>query len=123
VFVEQKAATAYIDRKKYKFPKRMAERPGLRPRSHFTSKERNKFDSFAKQHYWDLFRDVEGNDRPNFKGILEGTDIPAADMFFEQVYALYLAEKQNQDLQGAAGGAPNNVNAAFDSDDDVELDN
>ncbi len=123
MFVEQKGATAYIDRKKHKFPKRMAERPGLRPHSHFTSKERNKFDSFAKQLYWDMFNDVDGNDRPNFRGILEGTDIPAADKFFDEVYTLYLAEKQSQDQQGAAGGAPNNVNAAFDSDDDVELDN
>jgi hypothetical protein len=104
-----------------KFPKRSPAKAGLRPRSHFDSKERRLFDAIAKQHYFDLFKDVDGNDRPNFKGILEGTDISAINQFFEEVHRRYLEQTENAG-HGAAGGSASNMdpNIILDSDDEID---
>ena len=79
------------------------------------------FDAIAKQHYFDLFNDVDGNDRPNFKGILEGTDIPAINQFFEEVHRRYLERIENAG-HGAAGGSASNMdpNIILDSDDEID---
>ncbi len=79
------------------------------------------FDAIAKQHYFDLFNDVDGNDRPNFKGILDGTDIPAIDHFFEEVHRRYLQQTENAG-HGAAGGSSNTIdpNIILESDDDID---
>jgi hypothetical protein len=102
-----------------KFPKRSQAKPGLRPRSHFESRERRLFDAIAKQHYFDLFNDTKGNDRPNFRGILEGTDIPAITQFFEEVHRRYLEQSGNA-CHGAAGGSGGTIdpNIILGSDDE-----
>ncbi len=87
----QKGVSAYMDRKPHKFPKRSPARAGLRARTHFDTNQRRLFDATAKQYYWDLLGDtIDGNDKPNFKGILTGTDIPAADGFFDMAYEIYM---------------------------------
>ena len=79
------------------------------------------FDAIAKQHYFDLFNDVDGNDRPNFKGILEGTDISAINQFFGEVHRRYLERIENA-CHGAAGGSASNMdpNIILDSDDEID---
>lgn len=79
------------------------------------------FDAIAKQHYFDLFNDVDGNDRPNFKGILEGTDISAINQFFGEVHRRYLERIENAG-HGAAGGSASNMdpNIILDSDDEID---
>jgi hypothetical protein len=65
------------------------------------------FDAIAKQEYYDVQNDVDGNDRPNLIGILEGTDIPAADVFFTKVYKIMRQQLENRTdfAAGGAGGA------------------
>jgi hypothetical protein len=102
------------------FPKRSPAKPGLRPRSHFESRERRLFDAIAKQHYFDLFNDTDGNDRQNFRGILEGTDISAINQFFEEVHRRYLEQTENAG-HGAAGGSASTMdpNIILESDDEI----
>ncbi len=83
------------------------------------------FDAIAKQHYFDLFKDIDGNDRPNFKGILEGTDIPAINQFFEEVHRRYLEQSAALSAsagEGAAGGSVSNIdpNIILESDDEID---
>ena len=86
----QKGVTAYIDRKPHKFPKRSPAKSGSRARSHFDVKQRRMLDYFAKQHYYDLMNEtIDGNDKPDFKGILTGSNLTAADAFFDTAYSLY----------------------------------
>ncbi len=94
----------YIERHPLKYPKRPAAKAGLRPRSHLSVHDRRVFDAFSKQEYYDVLNDVDGNDRPNLLGILEGTDLPEADAFFNKVYAMMKKELENR-LDVAAGGA------------------
>ncbi len=101
--VFQRAGSAYLERYPLKYPKRTASKPGLRPRSHLSVEDRKIFDAYSKQYYWDLVRDVDGNDRFNTVGVLSGTDIPAADLFFNKVYKMMM-EKKNENL--VASGPP-----------------
>ena len=80
------------------------------------------FDAIAKQHYFDLFKDVDGNDRPNFKGILEGTDISAINQFFEEVHRRYLEQSKNAG-DGAAAGSGSNIDSNIILESDDENDN
>ena len=108
LFDVQKAGTAYIERHPMKYPKRRSAKPGLRPQSHLSRDDRKVFDAYAKQEYWDLRSDVDGNDRPNLLGILEITDIPASDVFFGKVYKMMKEKLENRTdvaAGGAAGGA------------------
>jgi hypothetical protein len=67
--------------------------------------------------------DVDGNDRPNFLGILNGTDLPAADQFFACVYKMMKAELEKQSQNVAAGAAAGGVsNVLLESDNEVEDD-
>ena len=126
MFDVQKAGTAYIERHPMKYPKRRSSRPGLRPQSHLSRDDRKVFDAFAKQEYWDLRGDVDGNDRPNLLGILEITDLPASDAFFDKVYKMMKAEleKLNENrldvaAGAAAGAAAGSSNALFmDTDEE-----
>ena len=104
VFDVQKAGTAYIERHPMKYPKRAAAKAGLRSRSHLSVEDRRMFDAIAKQEYWDMRGDVDGNDRPNLIGILEITDLPASDAFFGKVYKM-MKEKLENRLDVAAGGS------------------
>jgi len=110
VLIFQKAGTMYLERHPLKYPKRAAAKAGLRPRSHLSTEERRVFDAFAKQEYWDLRNDVDGNDRPNLLGILEGTAIATSDVFFDKVYKMMRQKLENRlDVAagGSAGGDPN----------------
>jgi hypothetical protein len=104
VLIFQKAGSSFIERHPLKYPKRAATKAGLRPRSHLSTEDRRMFDAIAKQEYYDLFNDLDGNDRPNLIGILEGTDLPAADVFFARVYK-NMKEKLENRTDVAAGGA------------------
>ena len=104
MFDVQKAGTAYIERHPMKYPKRRSSKPGGRSQSHLSRDDRKVFDSYAKQEYWDLRGDIDGNDRPNLLGILEITDLPASDAFFDKVYKL-MKEKLENRLDVAAGAA------------------
>ena len=111
----QKGVTAYMARKAHTFPKRSPAKAGNRARAHFDSKHRRLFDKLGKEYYQDLIEDtVEGNDKPNFKGILNGTDIPAADAFFDVVYSQLMEAISNE----ALGGTDNNI--LLDTDEDAE---
>ena len=59
--------------------------------------DRKIFDAYAKQYYWDLLRDVDGNDRFNTMGVLSGTDIPASDISFNKVYQMMM-DKKNENV-------------------------
>ena len=111
VLIFQKAGTTYIEHHPLKYPKRAAAKAGLRPRSHLSSEDRRMFDAIAKQEYYDVLNDVDGNDRPNLIGILEGTDIPAADAFFTKVYNMMKERLENR-TDFAAGGAAGGAGAA-----------
>ena len=104
VLIFQKAGTTYIERHPLKYPKRAAAKAGLRPRSHLSSEDRRMFDAIAKQEYYDVLNDVDGNDRPNLIGILEGTDLLAADAFFLKVYKTMKKQIDENRLDVAAGG-------------------
>ena len=111
----QKGVTAYMGRKAHKFPKRSLAKAGNRARSYFDSNQRRLFDKLGKQYYYDLIDDThDGNDKPNFKGILTGSDIPAADAFFDVVYSQFMAAISNE----ALGGADDNI--LLDTDEDAE---
>ena len=72
------------------------------------------FDAFAKQQYYDLMNDVDGNDRPNFMGILTGNDIPAADAFFNKVYHMMVDFNKKKNTSGAAGGSASDYGVSGD---------
>ena len=111
----------YIDRNPAKYPKRLAKKAGLRPRAHLSVEDRRLFDALAKQEYYDIMNDVDGNDRPNLMGILTGSDIPTCDAFFGKVYQMMLDFKQNKNTSGAAGGSASDPNVLF-NDSDMEND-
>ncbi len=94
----------YLERHPLKYPKRAATKAGGRPLSHLSTDDRRVFDAFAKQEYWDLRNDIDGNDRPNLIGILEGSDIATSDVFFGKVYKM-MKEKLENRLDVAAGGS------------------
>jgi hypothetical protein len=62
------------------------------------------FDAIAKQEYYDTLNYVDGNDRRNLIGILEGTDLQAVDVFFAKVYKIMKEQLENR-TGVAAGGA------------------
>jgi hypothetical protein len=118
VLIFQKAGSLFIERHPMKYPKRTAAKAGLRPRSHLSSEDRRLFDAISKQEYYDLVNDVDGNDRPNLIGILNGTDLPAADVFFTRVYKIMKQKLENR-TDVAAGGAGGDPNVLFmDTDDE-----
>ncbi len=109
-----------------KYPRRPAAKAGLRPRAHLSADDRRVFDSLAKQLYYDLMNDVDGNDRPNFMGILTGNDIQASDTFFTQVYQKMMEFNEGKNTSGAAGGSASDYgvsgdpNVLFHDSDEVE---
>ena len=105
MFDDQKSGTAYIERYPLKYPKRASARAGLRPRSHLSAENRRLFDALAKQEYYDILNDVDGNDRPNLMGILSGTDIMTCDAFFKKAYDMMMTVKDDNDFGVAAGVA------------------
>ncbi len=106
-----------MERHPMKYPKRDALKVGLRPRTHLSAEDRRAFDAFAKQEYYDIMKDVDGNDRPNLMGILTGSDHPTCDAFFGKVYQMMLDFNKNRNAAGAAGGGDPNV-LFIDSDED-----
>jgi hypothetical protein len=120
VLIFQKAGTSYIERYPLKYPKRVAAKAGLRPRSHLSTEDRRMFDAIAKQEYYDMLNDVDGNDRPNLIGILEGTDLPAADVFFAKVYKT-MKEKLENRTDVAAAGAAGGTAAAYGAGGDPNV--
>ncbi len=119
VLIFQKAGSSFIERHPLKYPKRTAAKAGLRPRSHLSTKDRRMFDAIAKQEYYDLLNDVDGNDRPNLIGILEGTDLQAADVFFTKVYKMLKEKLENRTDVAAGGAAGGDSNVLFmDTDDE-----
>jgi hypothetical protein len=118
----QKGGTAFIERHPRKYPKRVPPgRTGLRPRSHLSKEDRRLFDALAKQYYYDIINDMDGNDRPNLNGILNGSDIPAADAFYEHVYKMMKEEREKQNQNVAAGGAAGgDSNVLLESDNEAE---
>ena len=111
-----------------KFPRRPANKAGLRPRSHLSAEDRRVFDALAKQEYYDIMNDVDGNDRPNLMGILTGNDIPAVDAFFNKVYQMMVDFKKQKNTSGAAGGSASDYgesgdpNVLFHDSDEEEND-
>ena len=118
----QKAGTAYLERHPLKYPKRTANRDGLRPRSHLSVENRRLFDAVAKQEYYDILNDVDGNDRPDLMGILTGSNLQAADTYFANVFKKMQKLKDGNLVgDGAAAGAPHayvsiDPNILLDSD-------
>ncbi len=111
-----------------KYPRRLPAKAGLRPRAHLSADDRRVFDSLAKQQYYDLMNDVDGNDRPNFMGILTGNDIQASDVFFIQVYQMMMDFNKKKNTSGAAGGSASDYGVSGDpnvlfNDSDEEEDN
>ena len=111
-----------------KYPRRLPAKAGLRPRAHLSVGDRRMFDAFAKQQYYDLMNDVDGNDRPNFMGILTGNDIHASDTFFTQVYQKMMEFNEEKNTSGAAGGSASDYGVSGDPnvlfhDSDEEEDN
>ena len=76
------------------------------------------FDYIAKEHYGTLVKDIDGNDPVDFLGIFNGTNIAAANTFYNEVYKMYLTASENLEGGAAAGGVPKFPKEAFVSDDE-----
>jgi hypothetical protein len=71
------------------------------------------FDAFAKQYYYDIMNDVDGNDKINLDGMLDYTDPEAVQQFFDFVY-MKMKEATSNMAASSANVDPN----VLGSDDD-----